>query len=374
MRTRSGRAAAQRRATDAPENAGAERYVAETTVSGSWLVRGKDGRLTAYARTNEGVLRWTEARPGGPEWTGPFLHAAPHLTHVWVAQGADTYVHLFGRREVPADDGPPAVDIVHAIQYQTGRPVTEWRSLGNPHHKDRERATRLGMPVAVVTPSGIVHVFARNAGKGVMLRKETPGGKWASWTDLKGSRVQDPLAVVAHASGRVEAMVGNDSLVMRWTQEQPDGSFGKPATIPLVMAQGSAVGLETAPDRATYYWTDPATGGIVAHRPGGWVIPLGGTPAEGPVAVLRTMLDGYDCTVLAHRDLEGQVMLAACGTENEQAGVWWSPTGERCVGTPALACDATGRVVLALIGADGALRIARQNDEGGLALAPSVRV
>jgi hypothetical protein len=78
--------------------------------------------------------------------------------------------------------------------------------------------------------------------------------------------------------------------------------------------------------------------------------------------------------VLAHRDLDGQVMLAACGTENEQGGLWWSPTGERCVGAPAAALDGYGRVVLGMIGADGALYVARQNADGGLAMAPSVRV
>jgi hypothetical protein len=85
------------------------------------------------------------------------------------------------------------------------------------------------------------------------------------------------------------------------------------------------------------------------------------------------VLDGYDCTVLAQRDHEGQVMLSAFGAENEQAGLWWSPTGEHCVGTPALALDRSGRVVLAVIGPDGALRIARQSGGPGLALAPSLR-
>jgi hypothetical protein len=347
--------------------------LAEATVAGSWLVLGKDRRLTAYARTRAGLLRWTETRPGGPQWTGPDLFDVPELTDVWLAQGADTYVHFVGRRESRRGDGPPAVDIVHAIQYQTGRPVTEWRSLGNPH-KDREKAAQLGVPSATVSTDGTVHVFVRNAGGGVMLRRETPGGKWGPWTDLKGSMAQDPVAVAALASGRVEAMAVGQNIVMRWLQKTAGGDFGQAPNIPLVVAPGSAVALETAPDRITYYWTDPATGGIVAHRPGGWVIPLGGTPVGEPVTVLRTTLDGYDCTVLAHRDLHGQVMLAACGTENEQAGVWWSPTGERCVGAPALARDAYGRVVLGTIGADGALYIARQNDEGGLALAPSVRV
>jgi hypothetical protein len=342
-------------------------------VDGRWLVPGKDGRLTAYARTRAGLLRWTETRPGGPGWTGPDFFAVPDLTHVSVAQGADGYVHFLSRRAIGKGDGPPAVDIVHAIQYQTGRPVTEWRSLGNPH-KDPEKGARLGAPSGAVTSTGMVHVFARNAGGGLMMRREGGSG-WEAWADLKGSRVQDGLALITHASGHIEVLAGGENNAMRWVQTGRDGAFRSEPNISLTVAPGSATGLETAPDRATYYWTDPVNGGIVAHRPGGWVIPLGGAPAGEPVAALRAVLDGYDCTVLAHRDLGGQVLLAACGTENEGAGLWWSPAGERCAGAPALALDAYGRVVLGVIDVDGRLCIARQNTrEGGLVMAPSICV
>ncbi|MFG2353451.1 hypothetical protein [Streptomyces sp. NPDC048521] len=373
MRTGSGRGVARRRAAEHTViSTGTARRPAETAVGGHWLVRGKDGRLTAYGRAADGLLRWTEVRPGGPDWTGPEFFPVAGLTHLSVAQGADTYVHFVGRREVGKGDGPPAVDIVHAIQYQTGRPVTEWRSLGNPH-KDRDKAARFGAPVAAVSASGRVHVFARNAGRGLMLRREEPTGKWEPWVDLKGSRVQDGLAVVGHASGRIEVLAGGEQDAMWWRQAEADGEFRQEPNLPLRVTPGTASALETAPDRTTYYWADPDSGQLVAHRPGGWVIPLGGASNGEPVTVLRAALDGYDCTVLAHRDPDGQVMLAACGTENEQGGLWWSPTGERSVAAPALALDAHGRVVLAAIAPDGSLRIARQTGAPGLALAPSIR-
>lgn len=375
MRTGSGRGAVRgtTKAVVGTEEAGASRHAAQYTPSGRWLVLGKDGRLTAYARTDAGLLRWTELRPGGPAWTGPDFFPIPGLTHLSMAQGADTYVHFLGRREVRKGDGPPVVDVVHAIQYQTGRPVTEWRSLGNPH-QDREKAARFGVPAAAVSASGRVYVFARNAGGGVMLRREAPTGKWEAWRDLKGSRVRDGLAVVTHASGRIELLAGGEQDAMWWRQPEADGDFGREPNIPLRVAPGTASVLETGPDRATYFWADPQGGGLLAHRPGGWAIPLGGAPAGDPVTALRAVLDGYDCTVLAHRDLDGHVMLAAYGTENEQAGVWWSPTGEHCAGAPALALDGHGRVVLAMLGHDGALHVARQTGEPGLSLAPSVRV
>ncbi|MGV9287510.1 hypothetical protein [Streptomyces sp. NPDC003719] len=374
MRTRSGRGTARGREVPGREHPPAERQGALRAVDGRRLVLGKDGRLTAYARTDDGLLRWTETRPGGPEWTGPDFFPVPHLTHLSVAQGADTYVHLVGRREIRRPDGPPATDVVHAIQYQTGRPVTEWRSLGNPHGEP-ERAARLGVPAAAVSASGRVHVLVRNAGGGVMLRRETPGGKWERWHDLKGSGVHDGLAVLALGSGRVEVLAGGENNAMRWRQDEPDGELRRELNIPVRVAPGSVSVLETAPDRATYYWTDPEAGGVVAHRPGGWLIPLGGDPAAAePVTAVRAVLDGYDCTVLAHRDAGGEVVLAGFGTENEQSGVWWSPTGEHSGAAPALALDALGRVVLAVLGRDGSLRVSRQTGEPGLSMAPSVTV
>ncbi|MEU1157166.1 hypothetical protein ABZ369_29720, partial [Streptomyces sp. NPDC005918] len=60
--------------------------------------------------------------------------------------------------------------------------------------------------------------------------------------------------------------------------------------------------------------------------------------------------------------------VAAFPTEDEEAGLWWAETGEPCLGAPSLALDARGRVVMAAIGLDGTLRLARQKAEPGLAL------
>lgn len=57
MRTRSGRGAAQGAAADNSAHGASARPRAETTLAGSWLVLGKDGRLTAYARARTGLLR-----------------------------------------------------------------------------------------------------------------------------------------------------------------------------------------------------------------------------------------------------------------------------------------------------------------------------
>ncbi|NEC05958.1 hypothetical protein [Streptomyces sp. SID7909] len=376
MRVRSRRAqgSASGKGDDALRDVESARGTGETPVDGRWLVRGKDGRLTAYARNEDGLLRWTEECPGGPGWQGPEFFPVPDLTHLGVAQGPDGYVHFIGRRTVHGDEEQPQVDLVHAIQYQTGRPVTAWRTVGNPYKDGDERAARIGPPAAAVAPTGMVHVFVRNANGGMMLRREAKSGKWEGWKDLRGTLGKETMAVAVAESGRMELLVPGTNKAMRWAQAEPGGAFQKGDNLNVKIAGGAVSVLETAPDRNTFYWTDATTGTLVATRLDTPPITIGDTPAEGRIAVLRAELDDYDCTVLAHRTRDGRVLLAACGTENEAGGLWWAATGERTSAPPALALDGEGRVVLAMIGERGGLYVARQNDEPGLALGPAQRV
>ncbi|MBB4898634.1 hypothetical protein AB0M25_12465 [Streptomyces griseomycini] len=343
------------------------------TAAGSWLVRGKDGRLTAYAPCGGGLLRWTETRPGGPEWSGPDFFPVADLTHLSVAQGVDAYVHFLGRRERRRADGTVQVDVVHAIQYQTGRPVTEWRSLGNPH-SEPDLAVRFGAPVAAVDAAGTVHVFVRNAGGGLMMRREGRGGKWEPWADLRGSDLQDGLVATAVSTGRVEVFAPAGGAALHWVQPEPGAAPQRSPDVRPGPLPGSVAVLETAPGRLTWFWTDPAGAGLVCHRPGGWSVPLGGTPSDGANAVLRASLDGYDCTVIAHRGASGSPLVGVCGTEAEASGLWWADTGRACAGDPALVHDAHGRVVLGAFDPDGALWVARQESGPGLAFTDWLRV
>ncbi|MFI7011205.1 hypothetical protein [Streptomyces sp. NPDC050145] len=341
------------------------------TARGRWLTRGKDGRLTLHAPSDDGLLRWTERRPGGPEWTGPDFFPAAHLTDHVIAQGADGIVHLFARRP-RADD--PGVEIVHAIQYQSGRPVTEWRSLGNPY-RTAENGRKAGVPTAAVDTRGTVFVFLRNAGRGLQLRREQKNGTWGRWEDLRGSRLGDGPVPAATSDGHVEVAVPSDQGVRHWVQDVPDGALS-PVDAPQECAAlaGSGTALETGPGRLTYYWTDPDSASVVAHRRGGPALPLGGSPGDGALAALRARVDGQDCTVLAQRGAAGTLLLGVCATEAEEHGMWWSDTGVACTGDPALALDALGRVVVAIRGADGAPRLTRQDPDGpGLTLSPDWR-
>ncbi|MFE0385875.1 hypothetical protein ACFW1F_17640 [Streptomyces bungoensis] len=336
---------------------------ASGVAHGDWLTLGKDGRLTLYVPTDGGLLRWTEAVAGGPAWSGPHFVAAPGVSHLTVVQGTDGYVHFLGRRERVGKDGAPSLDVVHAIQYQTGLAFTDWRSLGTPNS-----GAELGRPVGAVAADGTVHVFVRGAHGGLMLRREAPNGKWRAWEDLRGSGIDALPAPVALADGRVEVCAAAETGLLIWRQPAPGGDFGGPRGFSLRAAPGTVAAAGTAPDRATFFWTDADSGGTAAWRVGGWPSVLGGSPAERPYAVLRTPLDGYDCLILAYRDTDGSAVLGMGGTENEEGGFWWYALAESCQGGPALARDGRGRVVMALAGPDGVPKVARQDDGAGLSL------
>ncbi|MGW5198474.1 hypothetical protein [Streptomyces spiralis] len=341
--------------------------VASGAAHGTWLTLGTDGRLSLYAPTDGGLLRWTESVVGGPQWSGPHFVSVAGLTHLTVTQGADRYVHFLGRRERSAADGSPSVDVVHAIQYQTGLAVTDWRSLGNPH-QDRHEGARLGPPVGAIVPDGTVHVFARSAKGGLVLRREAPNGKWRAWEDLRGVGVAGIPVPVALSAGRVEVCAAAETGVLFWRQLEKGGDFAGPRGFSLSPVAGTVTGLETGPERPTFFWADAAAGGTAAWRAGSWPVALGGDAVEWPYAALRTSLDGYDWVVLAHRGPDGRAVLGLGAAENEANGFWWYDLAEPCQGTPALARDGHDRVVMALIGPDGVPKVARQEDGSGLAL------
>ncbi|MEU8674733.1 hypothetical protein [Streptomyces sp. NPDC048560] len=329
---------------------------------------GRDGRLTLYARTDGGLLRWTQRSPGGDRWDGPDFVPVADLTDLTIVQGADAYVHFLGRRERRGSDGP-SVDFVHAVQYQTGRPVSAWRSLGN-FYRNREMGLKVGPAAGAVDARGTVFVFARNAGRGLQVRCEGKSGEWGAWQDVKGSGLAAEIVASVTSGGLVEVFAPSDRGAQQWRQGDPGGPLLIAPPLPFHALAGSVTALETAPDRLTYYWTDVNRAGVVSYRAGAWPVPVGGQPGDGAVVALRTPLDGYDCTVLAQRGAAGTLLIGVCGTEGEQGGVWWSDTTEECTGDPALALDGQGRVVVAVRGRDGAMSVARQEPGPGLTLSP----
>ncbi|MCX5375242.1 hypothetical protein [Streptomyces sp. NBC_00091] len=335
-------------------------------MAGRWLLAGKDGRLTAYARAENGLLRWTERAPGGPEWSGPEFFPAEGLADLAVGQGPDGYAHFVGRRQERREE-TVTVTYHHAVQYQSGRPMGPWDSLGTLYQKP-DMSHRGGPPALAVDAQGAPHVFVRNAGRGVHVRRQDTKGNWSAWEDLRGSKTFEGAAADSTAEGRVWLAVPGEKGISLWAQSGPGRSLRKSGDVPYLAQDGSLRTLETAPGRVTHFWHAADGSGVSACREGAGVFGLGGGPGHGAVAAVRALVDGYDCTVLAHRTVGGRTALAAYPTEQEAVGLWWTEIGEECLGSPALAVDAGGRVVIASISARGELLVNRQKDNSGLSL------
>ncbi|MEV5513577.1 hypothetical protein AB0L50_11700 [Streptomyces flaveolus] len=367
MRGRGAQAVDRRSRGGAEAEVRPQRASVTAVATGSWLLRGNDDRLAVYALVEGGVHRWTETAVGSGRWSGPDFFPAAGLTGLTVAQGANRYAHFIGRREKRADGGATKVDLLYAVQYQSARTLGEWRSLGNPYRDPRDAAA-LGMPTAAVDGQGTVHVFVSGGPGGVMLRRESRSGAWEAWKDLRGGAVAGGLTAAATSAGLVEVLAPGHRSVMRWVQTEQGADLRRAQDLVPAPVPGSAALLETAPGVFTAYWSEQSGTGVYAQRPGEWAFPAGGAPGEGSHATVRAGVDGYDCTVLAHRGRTGTAVLGVCGTGEEAGGLWWTDTGVACVGTPALALDGRGRVVMAAVAADGAVLVNRQRPEPGLTL------
>ncbi|MGW2179584.1 hypothetical protein ACWCXX_16080 [Streptomyces sp. NPDC001732] len=342
-------------------------------LGGPWLLTGHDGRLTAYVHVEGAVVRWTQTTADDRRWTEPDVLPAKDVERLTVVQGSNRYAHLLGRRVRPRADDWTNVDIVYATQYQTGRPMTQWRSLGNPF-KEIGEAVETGPPSGAVTDDGAVYVCVPTGPGTVAVRHEDERGRWKAWSTLRASGCTDGPAPAATSTGRVEVLVPTRTGALRLRQSAPGGPLADVDAVGVVPVPGSATALETAPGRLTHYLADAWNGGVVALRADGRTVPLGGSPGDGRIAAVRTTVDGYDCTLLALRGTDGTVHLGLCPTEGEQYGVWWTGTGMDCTGDPALAVDGRGRAVVAAVGTDGGPMVARQENGQGLTLGDWSRI
>ncbi|MEI7032739.1 hypothetical protein [Streptomyces pratensis] len=326
-----------------------------------WLVRGTDGRLSAYLPSAGGVLRWTERTAGRDDWSGPDLLEGPDLLPgLSVVQDADGYVHLIGLRRAKRADGKEHVDVVHATQYQSGRPLGPWHSAGNPNANDRAKAREVGFPTAVFDAGGNLHVFARNFGHGVSTRRQTPDGKWGAWQHLRGAAVADELVAVPGRLGGAEvwARTRDAASAVRWHQEAPQGAWTLDAEPVVSPYPGS---LSAAPEAGAVRFRYAATNEVCVGVPGGGPVGLQGADGAGPIAgVAGVDIQGWGCTVLARWGHAGACAVGAHEDGRPEGGVWWFDVGETSLAPPAVAVDGRGRAVIALLGADGRLRVARQ--------------
>ncbi|GGR46693.1 hypothetical protein [Streptomyces roseolus] len=338
-----------------------------------WLTRGTDGRLSLHLLSAAGVLRWTETAPGGPRWEGPELLETPSelMPGLVVLQGADGYVRLIGLRRA-TDRGEEALEVVTATQYQSGRPLGLWQSIDNPHTRVWHLARQVGFPAAALDAEGSLHVFVRNVGHSVSTRRQDRAGRWSAWQHLRGQRVADEMAAFPGWDGGVGlvARSRDDAQAVHWYYDRAAGAWAEDRTVPVRVAPGS---LAAAPEAGGVRFRYAETGEPCFWRPGAPApVGLGGTAGSGAATgAAGAVLQGWPCTVLVQSGRGGAVEVGAHADGRPEDGTWWVPSGVRSLVAPAVALDAAGRVVVAVLDAEGHPKVTRRRpDPAGLEFGP----
>ncbi|MBB5121526.1 LmbE family protein [Streptomyces eurocidicus] len=321
------------------------RYGGPTAAPGT----DKAGRLEAYGVLGTQAVRWAETSAGSGRWGEPQNLGggplAPALASVRDSEGRRL---LFALRfsALEGRGRPDTREIVVLEQRSPDGPFKAWQGLGNPEHRP-DRGRRVGMPAAVAAPDGRVHLFVRNAGKGVSGRVREADGTWGKWQSLHGQEIQDGLTAVLDAERRVHVFGTGRDTVHHWTQDapgqpvryQPLKGLPQPGGLP-----GAALGGD---GELVLVYRGPAAEQPTVYR----LTPGSESPAStelhdfagyGPLDALPLPVRGSGDTVLVlGRAVNGEIQLtdASGDSETVRADAKLVP-----VGTAAMAVDAEHRL------------------------------
>ncbi|CAL9613951.1 hypothetical protein [Streptomyces sp. enrichment culture] len=335
-------------------------------MNGDWLLLGRDGRLSVYLPSDGAALWRAERTPAGP-WEAPRRIGGDQELcpgPLAVGQGLDGYAHLVAWHPT----GAGRCGLTHTTHFRPLLAPLDWQPVGHPD----KQGDRTGTPAVAVDAQGRAHVFVRNAGGGMNMVAQRQKGGWAPWRDLQGSHVQESPVALTTWAGLVELYAPVESGIQHWSQEAPGTRMVLGEHLRAAVRPGTLRALATSAEHTTVFYTDAGTGELCAWRPGGKPTPLVTAVGPGPVAAVRTVIDGHDCTVLAQRSAgSGRVAFAAYPSELEELGAAWTESGPALPSdaTVSLTPDADGRLVAATLSpSTGQLLLSRRKDEAGLAL------
>jgi LmbE family N-acetylglucosaminyl deacetylase len=341
-----------------------------------WLQPTVDGRLTAFVVLDHGVGIRQERAPGSDDWTPPTVIAAeagtnlaPQLGVTRSADGRFTVAAL--RAKLAADPNKQRRDIVVAEQKSPDGAFGSWTDLGTPSTADPDQVRGLGAPVLQTDGQGRVHLFVRNFAKGVSTRVRAADGTWGPWADLGGGEIQEGITSLVRADGRVEAFAATRTGLEHWVQ----GADGRVARAEPIAAKGIAgppTAVLQADGKPVVFYREADTAKVMMLEQkavdGAWPArakKLNGHGGWGALAALGTR-EGKRPGLIVERNNEGGVSVAF-QQGSRDGTVTWVPTGGVFAQAPAVAVDASGRIVLALTSADGTLATSRQQGPDGSA-------
>ncbi|MFD3944300.1 PIG-L family deacetylase [Streptomyces sp. NPDC058579] len=313
--------------------------------AGPAVVVRPDGRLDAYGVLGLRAVRWRETERGTGLWGEPTdLGGGPLAPALGSATLPDGRVLLFGVRfaSLTGRGGPNKREVVLLEQRSPDGPFLAWRGLGNPERKD-DRGRRIGVPVAVTGPDGRVHLFIRNAEKGVSTRVRSTDGTWSPWRVLPGAEeIQDGLDAVVDADGRVHVLAAGRKSVQHWIDSVPAAPLPLSGDPVAAVPGRGRTGLDV-------YYRKPAAKELLSQRRGN-----ASFDGYGPVAAAA---DGAG-TVLLGRDLRGRIQLRRGGR------LWTRNQGAVAVQSSALRLLPGGPVAVGL-GADAHPWVWRPTNRSG---------
>lgn len=289
------------------------RYQGAATALGT----DRAGRLEAFGVLGTQAVRWQETSPGSGRWSEPQNLGggplAPVLAAVQDSQGRRL---LFALRfsALTGQGRPDTREIVVLEQRSPGGPFKAWTGLGNPEQRP-DRGRRVGVPAAVAAPDGRVHLFVRNAGKGVSGRVREADGTWGKWQSLHGQEIQDGLTAVLDGEQRVHVFGTGRDTVHHWTQDEP----GKPvryAPLKGLPQPGGLPGAALGPEGAlALVYRSPAAVEPVVHTftPGSEEMrsaELQNFAGYGPLSAhTLAVRGGQDAVMVLGRAVNGEIQL-----------------------------------------------------------------
>ncbi|MGW3091297.1 PIG-L family deacetylase [Streptomyces sp. NPDC001108] len=283
-----------------------------------------DGRLVSYEVLGLRAVRRRETAPGTGVWDvpddlggGPL---APVLGGTTLPDGRHILAGLrFSALEGHGGDNEREVVVLE--QRYPGGAFRAWTGLGNSE-RTHDHGRRLGVPVLVTAPDGRVHLFVRNAEKGLSTRVREADGRWSGWRDTGGGEVQDGLSAVVDAEGRVHVFAAGRFAVHHWTQDEPGRDVTARTQITGVPVPGDGPAALPGPDGSVeLYYRAAAKAALTTVRTG--------ETAE------ETGIDGYGRPVADRAGFDGYGPVAAAGTPGAPVLLGRTDSGRLQLRTPA---------------------------------------
>ncbi|MFI6582819.1 hypothetical protein [Embleya sp. NPDC050493] len=332
----------------------------------NWVGRDSAMLLHAFVVEGGGLFEWSQ--DNALNWHGPYAHGSNGWAldaAVSVYNNADGRMEVFLRRR---DTG----EIVTRFQGVGGG--WGWGELGSPNAVSGpwtdSYSLRVSSPVVSSNADGRLQVFVRNAGGGISTRwQAAPNGAWNGWTDMSGSDVQGPPAVVKTYTGRMELFAPTRGQVLHWYQPAPNAPFVSDANFPdITAASGLSTGLN-ASGRIELFYRQPNDAHTMtlyqAQPDGGWLGPGDFSPgADAPGGVGEpAMMTSHGRMVAAFRNRGGGVSFSRQVAPDQPFGAW-TDRGGLLVGLPAAGLDRDGNIVLLSISPGGQVFASGERADG----------